>query len=398
MSKITGKENPIHTDYESTNEIKHNFYFLKTTDDHHQFLLTLYKSVIGQHAYPLVHQSRLIIHLDNLVALFDWAWSEFSDSQNYSTQGKTKPDTNPSLPSFSDYSVNDEDCTLHFSRWIPERRKLHQGNIRVLSQMDIYSINTFFQELFEHKSLRSWKETLIRWKQHALNPELGITDTGHFSAYEVYMDYEFLQKLGEIAWINLKQEEKLHFLDLYPWFHAENYPIFMAWDRPENPYIFLNEFFREYNLSVRIGHIDRWIKFALDINSVWDGNPSDLVWYYHQIGELIECCWLIRELGSNYPAYWNDRNSNRKDSKEEPDYVYHLPKEFIEKPENYLTLFYEKITLNDYHHKIFECLHGALGHEGLIFYGEDEIQKFHQDLVLLTEAAYLIQKMKFKKH
>jgi hypothetical protein len=399
MSEINRKENPIHTSSESTHDMRNNFSFLKTTDEYHQFLLTLYKSVIGQPSYPLVHQPRLIVHLENLVELFDWAWMEFSYKEKYLPHGKVHPGINPSLPSFTDYSIDVADYTLNFSRWIPERRKLYEGNLRILNQMDIYSDHSFFYKLFEHKTLRSWKETLIQWEQYALDPGLSLTDSGICTAYEVYTDYEYLQKLGEIGWIAAKQLYETNFLELHPWFYGDNYPLFITYQESTLPYHELYTFFHVQSLSERKKSIKVWMSSAVNRNKIWKGVASDLVWFYMEIGQLLECCWIIGELGPNYPEEWNRsmEDIGRKDRApdEEPT---ELPEEFITKPENYLHVFFKHNPLNNSRHFLFECLYYALGGNDCLFFSTKDIKEFQKKLILLTEAAYLIQKMKFKKH
>jgi hypothetical protein len=177
-----------------------------------------------------------------------------------------------------------------------------------------------------------------------------------------------------------------------------NYPVFASGDYLYNAYDKLYGFFHRKTLMSYKSDLEKWINFACDIKKTWDEPPDNLVELFKNFCCLTECCWLIKILGPNYPKQWNYIHTYYTDKRvEDPDenYKYRLPAAMIEKPENYLKLFFKSHTINDVFHILFECLYTALGSTPPYPYDYKEFKDFGKAYSRLLEAAYLIQKQKY---
>lgn len=399
LTNITGKENPIHAYEKEEYRIKFNISFLATTDRLRNVLRLLYQSAIGPSIYPEVQVANLYDDIDNLYELLDWAWLAHLERQKHAADDVEPEIIDDSIAMFSDYSVDSCYPRLQYAFWIRERRERYNGNVVHLNQLEVYNENLFFTAFFEQKSLREWKATLEKWLEFALAPEQNIIDEGFATAYQAFMDLEQLEKLVEMCWLSLKQDEELNDQDLRPWFNKENYPVFILMDGAFNPYeeIYFFHYYDSLNMIKR--KINTWFAAVLSEEKVWEGVAAELIFFYKQLGTLMECCWVVKELGPNHPKEWNRiRTTSTKERAADVSdkHKFKLEVAHLKKPANYLQEFFAESNLNDYRYLLFECLYASLGKEVYYPFGPDEIKDFHIKLIKLVETAYLIQRKKFK--
>ena len=389
--------NVIHSMEKESYRIKFNIGFLETTDNHREFIRLLYASVIGNDALPEPMIRNLNDMVDDIYKLLDWAWLEhFERLERFLKYGQSSG-VATDMPLFIDYTVDGYYLNLQYATWIKDRRERYVGNLNYLSQDEIYAESIFFTKLFDRRSITDWKNLIEKWVSYAIDEQSNIVDAQVSSAYEVYQDYIHLQKLVECCWISNEQDYGLNFQDLCPWFNKDNYPVFSTIGYAFNPYDELYGLFHYDSLIVQKKKIDNWFSATLDVDMIWEGIPADLVDFYRKMGLMIECCWVIKELGPNYPNEWNDYNSYFSSKRACDVGEKHRFKlgEMKDKPENYLQLFFKGKNLNDYRHLLYECLYAALGNVEYEPFSDDEIKKFKRELIMLVEAAYLIQKAKY---
>lgn len=387
----------LHSSDKGSYRVKFDITFLHDTDTHKEFLRLLYISTIGniQLPEPMIQHINSMTH--DLFILLDWAWLSYYERQERSSPEGYSPGVSPHLPSFTDYSVDSYFPNLQQSRWIKDRRKRYNGIINYLTQKEIYSEHFFFSSFFDRRSITEWKAHLEKWISFAVDQDNNIVDASISSAHDTYQDYECLQKLIECCWISIEQDEHLNYQDLCPWFNKDNYPVFSTIEYAFNPYDEIYGLFHYDSLIEQKKKINTWFTAVLHTETVWTGVASDLVDFYRKIGLMIECCWVIKELGSNYPKEWNSYNSyfSTERAKDVGDKHPFKLKELKEKPENYLQQFFKQRTLNDCRHILYECLYTSLGPVEYDPFSEQDIKEFRRDLTMLMEAAYLIQKAKY---
>lgn len=143
--------------------------------------------------------------------------------------------------------------------------------------------------------------------------------------------------------------------------------------------------------------LNQWFKAVIDPRNTWKGTPADLVDLYKKIGVMIECCWIIKELGTYCPENWNDdpRPSKNKTSKDVGENYPFKIKELWDKPEDFLAKFFSTRNIEGYFRLLYNCLYHAFSKNQQDLYSDEEIIDFNNDLTLLVEAAYLIQKRKY---
>lgn len=394
---ITGKENVIHENCKEAYRIKYDISFLESTDCTRESLRLLYVAAIGDKIYPDGQLANLNDIMSDLYTLLDWAWLDYSEWRKRVTDDLCSPGICPSEPSFLNYAINSYYPNLQFSSWIKDRRERYQGQIHYLSQTEIYSGYLFFTDLFDRRSISEWKFMLNQWLTYALYPDNNIIDDEIAEPYEAYQDFEYLQKLLESGWISLQQED-LHYQDQCPWFNKDNYPVFSAMEFALNPYDELYGFFHYDSLAAQKKKINKWFAATLDIDAIWTGIPADLIDFYQKTGLMMECCWVIKELGPNYPKQWNSINtyfSTKRAAESTEKHPYKLPEIMRDKPENYLQTFFVDTNLNNCRHLLLECLRAALGNVACYPFSVNEIKQFKRELIMLIEAAYLIQKQRY---
>lgn len=391
------QKNVIHSMDKESYRVKFNISFLQETDKYKEFLRLLYISSIGNVMLPepMIPNANNII--DDLFMLLDWAWLEYFERQERSSPGGHSTGVAMDMPRFIDYTVDSYYPNLQQSRWIKDRRERYVGNIIYLSQDEIFSEYSFFDSLFRKKTITEWKSHIEKWISFAIDTDNNIVDTGITTAYDAYQDYVYLQKLVECCWISIKQDERLNYQDLCPWFSKDNYPVFSTIEYAFNPYDEIYGLFHYDSLIAQKKKINTWFAAVLHTETVWEGVASDLIDFYRRIGLMIECCWVIKELGPNYPKEWNNYNSyfSSKRAKDVGDNHPFKLKELKEKPESYLQQFFRHRNLNDCRHILYECLYTSLGPIEYDPFTENEIKMFKKDLIMLLEAAYLIQKEKY---
>lgn len=387
----------LHTMEKVACRVKFNIDFLDNTDNHREFLRLFYASVIGNEALPTPMGRKLNDLVDDIYSLLDWAWLEHFERLERSAKYGTSPGVSQDMPLFMDYTIDSHYPALQHSAWIKDRRERYVGNLNYLNQDEIYAQSIVFENLFNFRSVTDWKCLIEKWVSYAIDKQNNIVDDRIASAYETYQDYVQLQKLIECCWISIMQDECLNFQDLCPWFNKDNYPVFSTMDYAYNPYNEIYGLFHYDSLIVQKKKINTWIAAAMNVDIMWEGVPADLIDFYRRVGLMIECCWVIKELGPNYPKEWNSYNnyfSTRRARDVGENHPFRL-KDLKDKPENYLQQFFKARNLNDCRHVLYQCLYAALGYDAYYPFCDDEIKTFKKDLIMLVEAAYLIQKAKY---
>lgn len=377
--------------------VKFNITFLEGLDKYKEFLRLLYISTIGNVLLPEPAIKNINSMSQDLFKLLDWAWLCLYEYNETRIPEGHSPGVSPELPSFSDYTVDEYYPNLQQSGWIKDRRERYGGIINHLNQQEIYSELIFFKNLFDSKSITEWKRQIEKWILFAIDKDNNIVDSGISTAYETFQDYVNLQKLLESCWISIEQDHNLNYQDLCPWFNKNNYPVFSVLGFAFNPYDELFGLFHAHSLIQQKKKINTWFAAVLQTEKIWEGMASDLVKFHKEIGLMIECCWVIKELGPNYPKEWNTYNTyySRKRAPEAGEKHPFKLKELKNKPENYLLQFFKDNDLNSCRNLLYECLYTALGDIEYYPYDEKEIKEFQVDLIKLVEAAYLIQKSKY---
>lgn len=389
--------NVIHKMDKKAFKVKFNVSFLESTDKHREFLRLFYASVIGNDALSQPMIKMLNEMIEDVYTLLDWAWLAYFERLEIFTKHGPSPGVAIDKPMFIDYTIDSYYPNLQYAEWIKNRRERYIGSINYLTQAEIYDESIVFTDLFNQRSITDWKCMIERWITYALDDQNNIVDDRMSSAYEVYQDYVLLQKLIECCWISIKQDAYLNFQDLCPWFNKDNYPVFSTLEYAYNPYNEIYGLFHYDSLIVQKKKINNWIEATLNIDKIWEGVPADLIDFYRSMGLMIECCWVIKELGPNYPKEWNNYNnyfSTKRASDVGEKHPFRL-KEYKDKPEVYLQQFFRNRNLNDCRHILYECLYTALGHLENDPFSEDDIKTFKKDLIMLVEAGYLIQKAKY---
>lgn len=363
-----------------------------------EFLNRLYTYIISPIGWPEEETGDLQYNIKIVQNAINYCWLEHREMQKRKKSRKEKHSVDLHKPGFSDYRINEYYPQLQVSSWPKTRRERFKGNLLLLTQNEVDHTYDFYENLFNHRGLKDWKQLLNKWISYAMDNGKTILDGENVSAISIYEDYQYLQKTIEIIWLTNKQESDLQYHEMCPWFDMNNYPVFASGDHLYNAYDELYGFFHWETLMSYQSVLDKWINFACDIKRVWDGPPDNLVELFREFCRLTECCWLIQILGPNYPEHWNYIHTHYIGKRvEDPDesYKYRLPAVMIKKPENYLKLFFKSYTINEVFHILFDCLYTALGTMPPYPYNYEEFKDFGKACSRLLEAAYLIQKQKY---
>ncbi len=397
MKKSFNKAHALHSLYEEMNEIKGSLDVHNTPDRQREFLNVFFESVIGHDAMPEDMVSKLNSLMEELFLVLDWAWLEYYGIlEKHKKKSSKKVD--PNAPLIIDVTIDFRTGHLEHYKWIKERRARYKGHINFLTQEEVESPTKVFSTFYKYRNITDWKQILERWVTYAIDDKTNIVDD-HFSpAYITYMDFVQLQKLIEYYWVKHEQETNTWPRGQKPWPTIKgNYPIFSTIDFVSNPFSEIRDMFQGTSLKKYKKLLNQWFKAVIDPRNTWKGAPAELLDFYKKIGVMIECCWIIKELGTYCPENWNDapspsKNTTSKDVGE--NYPFKI-KELWDKPEDFLAKFYSRRNIEGYFRLMYNCLYHAFSKKHQDLYSDEEIIDFKNDLTLLVEAAYLIQKRKY---